>query len=206
MLSVLAGRRRRFAAFVLLSALACAHPASAQYTRRFTTIDNGAITFTGNSLGLDGEINQNGQGTRGSIATFITTNTGLRDNSPLPTTAPQFPLGTTSDWRQNGSAAVLRLPSGARVLHAELVWGGTFAGDKSSDNVSAFIDDPVTFTTPVGTFEITPDPTTGKTDGKVVGNGTCNGCFYVRSADVTDLVSAGGPGTYITGRVPATEG
>src|SRR5262245_55752819 len=94
MLSVLAGRRRGSERSARLSAPACAHPACAQYTRRFTTIDNGAITFTGNALGLDGEPSQNGQGTRGSIATFITTDLTQRDTTPAPTTAPPFPPGT----------------------------------------------------------------------------------------------------------------
>jgi hypothetical protein len=117
---------------VLLLVSVWASPAFAQYTTRYTAIANGAVTFTGNALGLDSEPNQNGQGTSGSIGTFITTNTGSRDITPLPTTAPQFPFGTTNDWRQNGSQAVLRLPAGARVLHAELIWGGTFAGDVTS--------------------------------------------------------------------------
>src|SRR5262245_29454369 len=206
MLSVLAGRRRRFAAFVLLSALACAHPASAQYTRRFTTIDNGAITFTGNALGLDGETSQNGQGTRGSIATFITTDTTLQDLNPAPTTAPPFPPGTTSDWRQNSSEAVLRLPAGARVLHAELLWGGTPAGNVAAENVVAFINDPVVFVTPAGPFDVAPDPATAKFAGTVAGTGTCNGCFYARTANVTSLVATGGAGAYTVGRVPATQG
>ena len=47
---------------------------------------------------------------------------------------------------------------------------------------------------------------TAKTTGTVAGTGTCNGCFYVRSADVTALVSVAGPGTYAAGRVPATQG
>jgi len=106
--------------FCALIVLSLSPSAQAQYVRRFTTISNGAVTFTGNTLGLDSEPDQNGQGTSGSIGTFITTNTGSRDITPLPTTAPQFPFGTTSDWRQNGSQAVLRLPAGARVLRAEL--------------------------------------------------------------------------------------
>jgi len=109
--------------------------AHAQYVQRFTATTNGAVTFTGNALGLDGEIDQNGQGTRGAIATFITTDTSLRDESPGPATAPLFPFGTTSDWRVNRSQAILRMPPGTRVLRAELVWGGSFA-DASGENVS----------------------------------------------------------------------
>src|SRR5262245_35230377 len=132
--------RRSLATWVLLLLGVCAVPASAQYTTRHTAIANGAVTFTGNALGLDGETSQNGQGARGSIATFITTDTALQDVTPAPTTAPPFPFGTTSDWRLNGSQAILRLPAGARVLHAELIWGGTYAGNTAADNVSAFIN------------------------------------------------------------------
>src|SRR5436190_8334797 len=49
--------------------------AEAQYVQRFNTVTNGAVTFTGNTLGLDAETDQNGQGTRGAIGTFITTDT-----------------------------------------------------------------------------------------------------------------------------------
>ena len=60
-----------------------------------------------------------------------------------------FPPGTTSDWRLNRSEASLRLPAGARVIRAELLWGGTFAGEDSSDNGSPFINDPISATTTV---------------------------------------------------------
>jgi large repetitive protein len=198
--------RTRSGAFVIVATLAWACTAEAQYTQRFLTISDGAVTFTGNSLGLDGETSQNGQGTRGAIGTFITTDTTQRDTTPPPTSAPPFPFGTTNDWRLNGSQAVLRLPAGSRVLHAELIWGGSFAGPNAADNVSAFLDDPVAFTTPAGTFNVTPDPATAKSAGTPSGAGTCTACFYVRTASVTTLVAAGGAGTYSTGRVPATQG
>src|SRR5262245_9015562 len=189
--------------FVLLSSI----PAFAQYARRFSTTDNGAVTLTGNALGLDADTNQNGQGTRGSIGTFITTDTSRQDISPPPTTATPFPFGTTNDWRLNKSQALLRLPRGSRVLHAELIWGGTFADNSGEDNVSAFLNDPVSFTTPAGTsFNVSPDPSTSKSDGTAAGTGACDGCFYVRTADVTAIVAAAGAGFYTTGRVPATQG
>ena len=202
-----AATRRQVAAAAILVFLAPAL-ADAQYVQRFATTTTGALTFTGNTLGLDGAVDQNGlgqngQGTRGAIGTFITTNTSLQDTAPAPPTAPLFPAGTTNDWRQNGSRAVLRLPAGARVLRAELVWGGTFAD--TEENVSAFIDNAIAFTTPAGTFDVAPDPATAKTSGTVTG-GICDGsCFYVRSADVTTLVVAAGRGTYAAGRVPATQ-
>src|SRR5262249_50028681 len=55
------------------------------------------------------------------------------------------------------------------------------------------------------TVDVTPDPATAKTSGTATG-GICNdSCFYVRTADVTALVAAGGGGTYGAGRVPATQ-
>ena len=183
-----------------------ADPATAQYVRRASAITAGAITFTGNSLGLDGESNDNGQGTRGAIGTFITTDIGLQDIVPAPSKAPVFPPGTTSDWRLNRSAARLRLPAGARILHAELIWGGTPAGKDGNDSVAPFLDDPVTLITPAGTFSVAPDPSTARSIGNVSGRGTCTGCFYVRTANVTTFVASGGAGTYVVGRVPATQG
>jgi len=169
--------------------------AEAQYVQRFTATTNGAITFAGNTLGLDGAENQNGPGTVGAIHTFVTTDTSLQDGT--------FPPGTTSDWRLNRSQAILRLPVGARVLRAELIWGGSFA-DASGENVSASLNNPISFTTPAGTFDVTPDPATANRSGTPLGDGTCLRCYYVRTADVTALVI--GPGGYAAGRVPATQG
>src|SRR5262249_32463510 len=130
--------------------------AEAQHLQRFNATASGAITFAGNTLGLDGAIDQNAPGTRGAIGTFITTDTSLQDGT--------FPPGTTSDWTRNRSQAILRLPAGARVLRAELVWGGSFA-DASGENVSAFLDNSISFTTPAGTFDVAPDPATAKSSG-----------------------------------------
>ena len=99
--------KRWTSALAVVYALFAPVPAQAQYLERFNTTTNGAITFAGNTLGLDGGVDQNGQGTRGAIGTFITTDTSLRDDTPSPATAPLFPFGTTNDWRLNRSQAVL---------------------------------------------------------------------------------------------------
>jgi large repetitive protein len=116
--------------------------ANAQYIQRYNTITSGAITFTGNTLGLDksATTNQNAPGTSGSIGSFITTNTTLQDGS--------YPVGTTADWKLNSSAAKLVIPTGATVLYAELIWGGSYA--YGGENVKANLDDPVNFTVPGG--------------------------------------------------------
>jgi uncharacterized repeat protein (TIGR01451 family) len=185
----------------------------AQYVQRANLTTNGSVTFTGNTLGLDGAtvrignatVGQNGSGTRGAIGTFITTDPALQDLVPAPQAGvPVFPPGTTSDWQQNGSAAELRLPLGARVLRAELIWGGSWASDQAGESVAAFIDQPITLTTPAGSFPVSPDPATSRTTGNLSGAGACTtSCFYVRTADVTALVQAGG--THVVSAVPATQ-
>jgi len=122
---------------LLVVGVVCLLPvhATAQYTLRASVTTSGGVTFTGNSLGLDGQTDENGQGSRGAIGTFITTDTTLQDANPSPLSVPLFPSGTTSDWRLNGSTAELRMPVGARVVHAELIWGGTPAGNAPAGTV-----------------------------------------------------------------------
>ena len=65
--------------------------------------------------------------------------------------------------------------------------------------MSAFLNDPINFTTPAGTTQVTRDPATAVTRSGPQQN------YYVRTANVTALVSAAGDGTYTVGRVPATQ-
>src|SRR5262245_1743853 len=107
---------------VLLLRVTAAH---AQYVKRPTTtpptntITNGAITFTGNTLGLSKMINQNQPGTSDAIGAFTTVNTALKVGN--------FPAGTTLTFSQNSSTANLNLLAGSTVLYAELTWGGTYS-------------------------------------------------------------------------------
>ena len=158
--------------------------------QRQVVTTNGAITFVGNSLGLNKDGTNDRPGTSGSLGTFITTDTSQREN-------PEWPHGTTGDWRLNSSSAVLSLPSGSRVIHAELIWGGSYLF--GNEDVSDFLNDPINFTTPAGTTQVTRDPTTAVTRSGPQQN------YYVRTANVTALVSAAGNGTYTVGRVPATQ-
>src|SRR5262249_59940431 len=73
-------------------------PASG-YCTRFTCITNGAITFTGNTLGLSKASNLNQPGTSDAIGAFTTTNTALQ--------VGMFPAGTTLAFSQNSSTATL---------------------------------------------------------------------------------------------------
>ncbi|MGG5462110.1 DUF7507 domain-containing protein [Clostridium sp. B9] len=151
------------------------------FINRYTTTKNGSMIFTGNTIGL----------TRvgGQANVFITLDLGQQ--------VPGYPAGTTLSWPENGSSAQLNIPAGSTILYAELQWGGT-AIDTNGENVTAFIDDPITFITPLGSNSVSPDPVTAQE-----GN-TGSIQFYSRSQDVTNLVSAASSGTYSVLGVPAT--
>lgn len=171
--------------------------AEAVYINRFTTTTNGAITFVGNTLGLDGSAVAGTPGIQGSIGAFTSTDTSLTHGT--------YPAGTTNDWTKNGSTAMLAVPPGSTILYAELIWGGSYS--YGGQDVSASIDTAVTFKTPSGTYSIAPNAATAQTLGTPLAAGTCSAgtyCRYVRSANVTGLVQIGQSGTYEVGGVPAT--
>lgn len=169
--------------------------AQAVYVNRFSTTTNGAITFTGNTLGRDGSSASGTPGTTGSIGAFTTTNTALQFGT--------FEPGTTNNWTLNSSTAMLAVPAGSTVLYAELIWGGSYA--YGGQNVAASLNNAITFATPSGTFSVAPNAATSQTLGAAgSGNCTTTPCRYVRSANVTALIQAAGPGTYQVGGVPAT--
>ncbi|WP_156131006.1 DUF11 domain-containing protein [Paenibacillus sp. FSL H7-0357] len=157
---------------------------------RATINATGAITFTGNTLGLSRSETAGVPGTQDSIGAFSTVNTA----SVFGT----YPAGTTSLYQNNSSAAILTLPAGSTVLYAELIWAGSYIN--GSVNLSAFINNPVSFTTPAGsTTSVTPDAATANTID--LGNGAS---AYVRSANVTSIIQGGGAGTYTLGGVVGT--
>ncbi|MDE5549433.1 MAG: DUF11 domain-containing protein [Clostridia bacterium] len=161
------------------------------FIQRYSDVKKGGIVFTGNTLGLSKITNQTAAGTLGSIGAFISLNPALQ--------VATFPAGTTLNYTQNGSRAILNLPSGSTVLYAELVWGGLFRS--SVNNISALINNNVTFTTPLGAFSIAPDPATAQ-DFNIPANNITVG-FYVRTANVTTLVQSSLGGTYSVEGVPA---
>ncbi|MFS0838243.1 Ig-like domain-containing protein [Paenibacillus sp. 1P03SA] len=158
------------------------------FINRYSVTTNGAITFTGNTLGLSKANNTNAPGTAHSIGTFTTVNTSLRDGT--------YPLGTTSDYRLNSSSAILVLPAQSTVLYAELIWGGSY--NLGGENVTGVLNNTVSLTNNAGVFTVTPDTATASVN--------TTRYFYVRSANVTSLVQSGGGGTYTVGRVPGTQG
>lgn len=100
-------------------------------------------------------------------------------------------------YQNNNSSAQLVLPTGSTILYAELIWGGSYIN--GNVNLSAAINNPVTFTTPAGTSSVTPDSATAQQVD--LGGGAS---AYVRSANVTSLVQQGMAGTYTTGGVVGT--
>lgn len=161
------------------------------FIQRFSDVKKGGITFCGNTLGLSKASNQNAPGTEGSIGAFTSLNPALQVGT--------FPAGTTLDYANNGSRANLTLPAGATVLYAELVWGGLFRS--SVNNISALINNSISFITPQGTFAVIPDPATAQTFNISADNITVG--FYVRTANVTSLVQAALGGSYAVQGVPA---
>ena len=161
------------------------------FVQRFSDVKEGGIVFTGNTLGLSKRTNQNLSGTLGSIGAFTSLNNMLQ--------VATFPLGTTSNYTQNGSSAVLNLPINSTVLYAELIWGGLYMS--SANNISNLIDNNITFRTPNGIYSVASDIATRQNftiplDSTTVG-------FYVRTANVTNLLATNVNGSYAVEGVPA---
>ncbi|MCH5586103.1 hypothetical protein MK805_14265 [Shimazuella sp. AN120528] len=152
--------------------------------RRFSTTTKGAMTFTGNTLGY-GELNT----IYNDIGAFLTLDVSQQ--------VPGYPLGSTLDWKKNSSMAYLNLPAGSEVLYAELIWGGSTKSSK--EDVTSEINTPVTLMDSLGGSQsITPDPATAQ---QVTHESQV---FYIRSADITDIVKNSGAGSYVVYGVPAT--
>ncbi|MFX3646823.1 MAG: beta strand repeat-containing protein [Paenibacillus sp.] len=164
------------------------------FIERYVINDTGAITFTGNTLGLSRSNTVGVPGTVDSIGAYIITDTSVQFGT--------YPAGTTNVFQNNSSAAILNLPPGSTVLYAELIWGGTYIDNQ--ENNSAFINKDVILTTPVGVTTVSPDPATAREVVLSTASGFPRTFAYVRSSDVTDLIRVGGAGTYVTGGVVGT--
>jgi len=179
----------------------------ASYIQVYQTTTNGGLAFTGNTLGLDKAATTNCPGTEGSIGAFITQNPTLR--------VCTFPTdnGTTETWALNESYAYLDLPPGSSVLHAELIWAGSF-GFGSDITLSIVDTATASFTTPSGNYTVSQKTSTAQSVYDTIST-TTDG-FYVRSADVTAAVAydvenffASTPnnyyqGKYTVGHIPAS--
>jgi large repetitive protein len=192
-----AWRLRRLLVFALLLWTGLAH---AVYINRYSTVTNGALTFTGNTIGLNKAANANAPGNSQAIGTFIAANGSSVDGT--------YPTGTTATYTANGSSAVLSIPPGSTVLYAELVWSGSYS--YGGESVVTALGSPVFLVTPLTTASVPPTNATSQTLGTPSGTGTCTTapCYYVRSANVTNLVRAAGTGslTFSVRGIPATQG
>lgn len=171
---------------------ACTNPGQVvtQTEQKFSAIAPGAVIAVGNTLGLSKAPGLNAPGTLDSIGTFI----AIDGNA---STEPGWFAGTTGDWMENGSTATLELPSEATILHAQLVWGGSYADPTGLGSLEANLDDPVVLRFGGQDFEIAPEA-----GGIDVELGDLFR-YYARSADVTDIVTA--EGALTVGRVPAKQ-
>ncbi|TVX93245.1 DUF7507 domain-containing protein [Paenibacillus agilis] len=153
------------------------------YTLIYNTIDRVQLSLTGNTIGLNGNLTVGQQGIQGTLGALITLNSA--------SVFGNFPNGTTGDFTQDSSSAILQIPAGAEILRAQLTWSGYF-----DVNTRALVKNPVTFTTPsAGTVSIVPQISNYK-----VLNATS--LAYSNTSDVTSLVS--GPGTFSVGAIPVT--
>ncbi len=161
----------------------------------FSQTLRGRMTITGNGLGLDSDAVTAGvPGTRGGIGTFIANPIEfptLKDGS--------FPTGTTSDYTKNGSAAILDLPAGVSIAHAQLLWGCStqVAGAPATP---ATTPDTVTLTLPSGVKQVI-SPSGSDTSLTLLSSSYK---YYMRWANVTPAVASGGAGRYMVSRVIGT--
>lgn len=144
-------------------------------TQRFTAVDKAILVSTGNSLVVCGS----------STAQVANTSDLIKPDST-----------TTRDWTQAGSTATLNILTNSTILYAELVWYSTvFSNVSGALDLRSVEDNPINFTTPVGSYSITPLYTDSYT-------GTTGTVDRYRAADVTTYVQAGLSGSYTVSNMP----
>ncbi len=160
------------------------------FIQRYSTIERGGIRFIENTLGLSKMSNVLAAGTLGSIGAFTTLSGSQLSN---------FPVGTISNYQLNGSSAILSLPIASSILHAELVWGGLYKSE--TQNISNLLNNNITLIVGGTNYTISPDLTTSQ--NFLIPSQNFDLGFYVRTADVTNIVSNSLNGTYSVSGVPA---
>ena len=186
--------------FLVLFFLLLSSTSFADNEQVFNQILQGQIIITGNTLGLAKELDMNGPGIQDSIGTFISLESDSIDNSPLNLYNP-WPEYTTNSWLANGSSAILTLPNSVEIVHAELVWGGSY--QYGGEDVTAFLNYGVQLSYDGADISVV-NPSRASTLAQVSDFGFLVN-FYSRSADVTSYISEHGTGTYAVSAVPATQ-
>ena len=144
---------------------------------RYTAIDKIIPVATGNSLVVCGD------------ATALNTNTS---------SMIMINGNTTRDWQEAGSKANLNIANNSTILYAELTWYSTVKSDAPSAlDVRSIQDEPITFNTPKGSYQIQPQFTESFT--AISGN-----IDRFRSAVVTDKIIEGLSGDYSVAKVPTS--
>lgn len=139
----------------------------------------GFIEITGNTLGL-----------AGSSTVLVG---GIRNFTIATPNPPDG--GTTQSINSNSSSAFLNLPINYQILYAELFWGGIYQDNTTGLDVTSQIDNNINLTDPRGiTTSIAVTPNTSQQN---IPYG------YVRSADVTNIISVAGAGKYTVSGVAA---
>ncbi|MBQ9395317.1 MAG: hypothetical protein IJU23_07340 [Proteobacteria bacterium] len=172
---------------------------------------SGDMIVTGNAIGLSYYYDsKNGvgdaPGVKDGIGAFITTNNASYDTGTCSYCGgATWPAGTTNDWTKNGSRAVLDLPDGAVVQHAELLWAANYKDQGITSNVEAYIGTPVTFSADdTGSAKkISPDKSRKIDYDDNPDYFTAH--YYLNHSDVTDFIAANGGGNYSVHGIPAMQ-
>lgn len=144
-------------------------------TQRFTTIDKAILISTGNSLVLCGSATEPAVNTSDLIMT---------DGNK------------TKDWTECGSKANLNILDDSTILYAELVWYSTvYSNVVGSTDLRSIQDNPITFTTPKGSYEIIPEYMESYTSQ----SGTID---RYRAVEVTNYIKDSLSGDYSVSKVP----
>ncbi|EDS76844.1 conserved repeat domain protein [Clostridium botulinum C str. Eklund] len=160
----------------------------------FSKNANGAITFTGNSLGLSKTPDSQDMGTASAIGAYITTNT-----SDIVST---YPNGTTLSYTSNSSSARLTIPEGSTILRAEIIWGGT-CQVQYEDHISELFNFKLQFITPSQSITIDKSAIDGRRM-EPSDDGSCT--FYTNWANVTEYVRNTMSGIYtVSGAIGTTQ-
>jgi uncharacterized repeat protein (TIGR01451 family) len=170
-----------------------------QYDLRYKETIAGNITLTGNSSGLSltqaiaNEVKLN---EFDSIDVFTTLDQSKQE--------PGYPNGTTRDWKENSSSAILTIPQNSKVKFAMIVWGGNYYWEDNATKVVSQnneINTPIEITTPKGTAKVKPDSKYQYLTQQEVTD--YKRWFYSNTADITPLVSEAQSGTYIVKGIPS---
>lgn len=144
-------------------------------TKRFSGIDKAVLVTIGNSLVVCGS----------TTAPVINTSELIKPDGT-----------TTRDYSKSGSTANLNILNNSTILYAELVWYSTvFSNVSGTTSVNSVQDEPITFTTPKGSYSITPQ-------FKESNTGISGTIDRFRAAEVTTYVQAALSGTYTVANVP----